>query len=55
MKMRQFHIFSKNMCIRLKSSNIEDNLGRSASYLISVDENIVLINLYYKKYIVTIR
>ena len=25
------------MCIRLKSSNIEGNLGRSASYLISVD------------------
>ena len=30
MKMRQFNIF-------LKSSNIERNVGRSPSYLISVD------------------
>ena len=38
MKMRQFNIFfSKKMFICLKSSNIEGNLGRSASYLLSVD------------------
>ena len=38
MKMRQFNIFLvKKMFICLKSSNIEGNLGRSASYLISVD------------------
>ena len=43
------------MFICLKSSNIESNLGRSPSYLITVDENIALINLFYKKYIVTIR
>ena len=43
------------MFICLKSSNIEGNLDRSASYLISVDVNIVLINLLYKKYIVPIR
>ena len=36
--MRQFNIFfSKKMFICLKNSNIEGNLGRSASYLISVD------------------
>ena len=36
--MRQFNIFFiKNMFICLKSSNIEGNLGRSPSYLISVD------------------
>ena len=36
--MRQFNIFfSKKMFIRLKSSNIEGNLGHSPSYLISVD------------------
>ena len=36
--MRQFNIFfSKKMLICLKSSNIEGSLGRSASYLISVD------------------
>ena len=35
--MRQFNIcFSKNVYM-LKGSNIEGNLGRSASYLISVD------------------
>ena len=43
------------MFICLKSSNIEGNLGRSASYLISVDAKYCLINLFYKKYIVTIR
>ena len=36
--MRQFNIlFNKKMFICLKSSNIEGNLGRSPSYLISVD------------------
>ena len=38
-----------------KSSNIEGNLGGSASYFISELQNIVLINLFYKKYIVPIR
>ena len=42
------------MFICLKSSNIEGNLGRSASYLLS-KQNILLVNLFYKKYIVTIR
>ena len=38
MKMGQFNIFLvKKMFICLKSSNIERNLGRSPSYLISVD------------------
>ena len=38
MKMRQFNIYLvKKMFIYLKSSNIEGNLGRSPSYLISVD------------------
>ena len=31
------HLFSKKIVICLKSSNIEGNPGRSASYLISVD------------------
>ena len=36
--MREFDNFLiKNCYIFLKSSNIEGNLGRSASYLISVD------------------
>ena len=29
----------------LKSSNIKENAGRSASYLISVEENILLVNI----------
>ena len=37
MKMRQFNIFLVKNVDMLKSSNIEGNLGRSASYLISVD------------------
>ena len=43
------------MFVCLKSSNIEGNAGRSASDLLSVDANILLVNLFYKKYIVTIR
>ena len=43
------------MFVCLKSSNIEGNADRSASYLISVDANILLVNLFYKKYNVTIR
>ena len=43
------------MFVCLKSSNIEGNAGRSASDLISVDANILLVNVFYKKYIVTIR
>ena len=43
------------MFICLKSSNIEGNLGRSASYLISVDAKYCSDNLFYEKYIVTIR
>ena len=43
------------MFVCLKSSNIEGNCGRSASDLISVDANIPLVNLFSKKYIVTIR
>ena len=43
------------MFICFKNSNIEGNLGGSASHLISVMQNIVLINLFYKKYIVIIR
>ena len=36
--MRQFNIFLVKKCLYAKkSSNIEGNLGRSASYLISVD------------------
>ena len=35
----------------LKSSHIKGNVGRSASYLISVEENIFLVNIYYKKHI----
>ena len=35
--MRQFNMFLLKMFICLKSSNIEGNLGRSASYLTSVD------------------
>ena len=36
--MRQFNIvLVKKMFICLKSSNIEGNLSRSASYLVSVD------------------
>ena len=36
--MRQFNIFfSKKMLTCLKSSKLEGNLGRSASYLILVD------------------
>ena len=38
MKMRKFNFFLiKNVCMLKKSSNIEGNLVRSASYLISVD------------------
>ena len=36
--MRQFNIFLVKNVDCLKSSNIEGNLGRSASYLISVGE-----------------
>ena len=43
------------MFVCLKSGNIEGNAGRSASDLISLDVNIILVNLFYKKYIVTIR
>ena len=43
------------MFVCLKSSNIEGNAGRSASDLISVDANILLVKVFYKKYIVTIR
>ena len=35
----------------LKSSNIKGNASRRASYLISMEENILLFNIYYKKYI----
>ena len=38
----------------LNSSNIEGNADRSASDLISVDANILLVNLFYNN-IVTIR
>ena len=43
------------MFVCLESSNIEGNAGRSASDLISVMQNILLVNLFYKKYIVIIR
>ena len=36
------------MSVCLKSSNIEGNAGRSASDLISVDVNILLVNLYIR-------
>ena len=56
MEMTQFNIFLvKKMFMCLKSSSIEGNLGRSPSYLISVDAKFVLINLFYETYIVTIR
>ena len=42
------------MFVCLKSSNIEGNVGRSTSDFISVMQNILLFNLFYKKYIVTI-
>ena len=48
--MRQFNLFFSNKCLyALKSSNIEGNLGRSASYLISVDAKYA--NISYKIYI----
>ena len=43
------------MFVCIKSSHIERNADCSASYLISVDAIILLVNLFYKKYIVTIR
>ena len=43
------------MFVCFKSSNIEGNAFRSASDLIQWMQNILLVNLFYKKYIVTIR
>ena len=38
----------------LKSSNIKGDAGRSASDLYQWMQNILLVNLFYKKYVVTI-
>ena len=57
MQINLFKFFLYKICSYAKiSSNIEGNACRSASDLISVwMQNIVLVNLFYKKYIVTIR
>ena len=54
MKISHFnYFFIKYVC--LKGINIEVNADSSASDIISVDSKYSSVNLFYKKYIVTIR
>ena len=43
------------MSVCLKNGNIEGNAGRSASDIYQWMQNILLVNLFRKKYIVTVR
>ena len=41
------------VCLKVVILKFEGNTDRSASYLITWMQNILLVNLFYKKYIVT--
>ena len=55
MKMSQFNFFFIKYVVCIKSSNIEENAGRSASDLNQWMHNILLVNFFYMKYFVTIK